>query len=173
MSKSDLHNKLLEKLVTKMYKCSLPTTIQGIALLFARYMTKSQEEMIRFLNHVVVANTKNGLKVVMDRWLLHQPRFIGKLTKNATYLALMRMFASKDKVLNELLVLGYDPSHTKDSPEVYAPLKILSTLLRCYDNEKRSEGKDMRVDPRLTRIGRRYGRQVPPADGRRGKVRNV
>jgi hypothetical protein len=32
-------------------------------------------------------------------------------------------------------VIGFNPSHSNLSPEVPAPLKILSTLIRCLDNE--------------------------------------
>ena len=35
---------------------------------------------------------KPALKVLMDRWLLHQPKFIGMLTKNTTYKALMLIY---------------------------------------------------------------------------------
>lgn len=35
---------------------------------------------------------KFALKVLLDRWLLHQPKFIGTLTKNVTYKALMLLF---------------------------------------------------------------------------------
>lgn len=143
--KNDLHNDLLKRLVAKLYHCRLPTTVQGIALLFSRYFLNSFEQMLTFLNVLVIKNTKQGLKILMDRWLLHQPRFIGKLTKNCTYLALMSIFASKSPIFENLLVLGYDPSHTKHSPEVYVPLKILSTLIRCYENDCRLGFKDQRV----------------------------
>jgi len=150
MPKNDVHNELLKKLILKMSKCTLPSTVQGIALLFCRYFFKSFDDMVNYLNSLVIQNTKNGLKIFMDRCLLHIPRFIGKLTKNTTYNAMMQIFASKNPIFADLLILGYDPSHTKDSPEVYAPLKILSTLIRCYDNEKKVSNKDLRVDCEIT-----------------------
>jgi hypothetical protein len=151
MPKNDVHNELLRKLVTKLAKCMLPSTVQGIALLFSRYFITNFEEMVNFLKMLVINGTKVGLKIVMDRWLLHQPRFIGKLTKNATFNALMLIFASKSPVFNDLLVLGFDPSHTRDSPEVYAPLKILSTLIRCYQNERKASNKDMGAEDMIER----------------------
>ena len=151
MPKNDIHNELLRKLVTKLTKCMLPSTVQGIALLFSRYFITNFEEMANFLKVLVIGGTKVGLKVVMDRWLLHQPRFIGRLTKNATFNALMVIFASKSPVFNDLLVLGFDPSHTRDSPEVYAPLKILSTLIRCYQNEKKATYRDLGADDMIER----------------------
>jgi len=33
------------------------------------------------------------------------------------------------------MVIGYDPSHSTASIEVNAPFKILSTLIRCLNNE--------------------------------------
>lgn len=101
--------------------------------------------MAGYLLTLVVKNTKQGLKILMDRWLLHQPRFIGRLTKNCTYAALMQIFRSKHQAFSGLLVLGYDPSNRRSSPEVPAPLKILSTLLRCYGNEAKTTHKEMRV----------------------------
>lgn len=145
MPRNEVHNELLVKLLTKLAKCTLPSTVQGISLLFSRYIVKSFEDMVNFLMNLKINNVKNGLKVLMDRWLLHQPRFIGKLTKNTTFHALMLIFESKHKVFNDLLVLGYDPSHTKDSPEVYAPQKILSILIRCFENENKVSYKDLRV----------------------------
>jgi hypothetical protein len=47
----------------------------------------------------------------------------------------MLLFQSKHQFLNTLLVIGFDPSHRNKSPEIKAPLKILSTLLRAYENE--------------------------------------
>lgn len=128
-----------------MYHCRLPTTVQGIALLFSRYFLQSFDQMLTFLNMLVIKNTKQGLKILMDRWLLHQPRFIGRLTKNCTYSALMAIFSSRSHIFENLLVLGYDPSHTKHSPEVYVPLKILSTLIRSFENESKTSHKDQRV----------------------------
>jgi len=75
------------------------------------------------------------LKVIIDKWLLHQPLFRGKCTKNTTYLALTKIFLSKDTTLEQLLVIGYNPSHSNLNSQVYAPLKITSLLLRSLDNE--------------------------------------
>ena len=161
MQKNEAHNELLRSLVVKLYKCTLPSTVQGIALLFSRYFMSNFEDMVAYLRALTVKGTKVGIKIVMDRWLLHQPRFIGRLTKNCTYEALMVIFASRHAVFNDLLVLGFDPSHTKDSPEVYAPLKILSTLIRCYHNEKKASYKDMGAD----QLAEKY-RQNMQEDGR-------
>lgn len=50
-------------------------------------------------------------------------------------MALMELYKLKNKVLETLSVIGYDPSHSTASFEVPAPLKILSTLVRCLQNE--------------------------------------
>ena len=55
----------------------------------------------------------------------------------------MKLFLLKDKTLETLLVIGYNPSHQNinsginnyNKIDVYAPLKILSLLIRCLDNE--------------------------------------
>jgi hypothetical protein len=136
---------MLNRLVLKLYHCRLPTTVQGIAVMFSRYLIDAFDQITAYLRDLVIKNTKQGLKILMDRWLLHQPRFIGRLTKNCTYAAMMTIFKSKHPAFTGLLVLGYDPSARRASPEVPASLKILSTLIRCYGNESKTTHKEMRV----------------------------
>lgn len=88
--------------------------------------------------------------------MLHQPKFIGKLTKNTTYLALTKLFVLKDKRLESLLVLGYDPSHTQKSPEISTPLKILSTLIRCLDNELKICNRELKASELADRYKSEY-----------------
>ena len=49
--------------------------------------------------------------------------------------ALCTLFILKNDVIESLMVIGYDPSHSTASLEVNAPLKILSTLIRCLNCE--------------------------------------
>lgn len=83
-----------------------------------------------------------GLKILIDKWLLQQSLFRGKYTKMATYIcinfsfmALSKLFLLSDKRVDNLLVIGFNPSHTNVNNDVNAPLKILATLIRCLDNE--------------------------------------
>jgi hypothetical protein len=75
-----------------------------------------------------------ALKILVDKWLLQQSLFRGKYTKNATFMALSKLFMLKDKKIDNLLVIGFNPSHSNLNSDVCAPLKILSTLIRCLDN---------------------------------------
>lgn len=125
---------LMRRVLVKLQKCAIPSTVQGISLYFSRLINKSAGEVIQILSGITIKN-RMGIKVLLDRWLLHQPKFIGSLTKNTTYKALMILFQSMHPQLESLLVIGYDPSHRQNSPEVTTPLKILSTLVRCLDNE--------------------------------------
>jgi hypothetical protein len=52
------------------------------------------------------------------------------------FMALSKLFLLDDKRVDNLLVIGFNPSHTNISNDVNAPLKILATLIRCLDNEK-------------------------------------
>ncbi len=54
-------------------------------------------------------------------------------------MALSKLFLLGDKRIDNLLVIGFNPSHTNISNDVNAPLKILATLIRCLDNEKGSD----------------------------------
>jgi hypothetical protein len=51
-------------------------------------------------------------------------------------MALSRLFLLNDKRVDNLLVIGFNPSHTNVNNDVNAPLKILATLIRCLDNEQ-------------------------------------
>lgn len=77
------------------------------------------------------------MKILLDKWLLHQPLFRGDYTKNVTFTALFELFKSKDKRIESLMVIGYNPSHSNINSEVNAPFKILSTLLRFLENESK------------------------------------
>ena len=41
----------------------------------------------------------------------------------------------KNSIVESLMVIGYNPSHSTASVEVNAPCKILSVLIRCLNNE--------------------------------------
>jgi hypothetical protein len=49
-------------------------------------------------------------------------------------MALSKLFLISDKRIDNLLVIGFNPSHVNVSNDVNAPLKILATLIRCLDN---------------------------------------
>ena len=50
-------------------------------------------------------------------------------------MALTTLYSMRHNIIESLMVIGYDPSHATASLEVNAPLKILSTLIRCLKNE--------------------------------------
>ena len=50
-------------------------------------------------------------------------------------MALSKLFLLRDKRVDNLLVIGFNPSHTQVCNDVNAPLKILATLIRCLENE--------------------------------------
>lgn len=50
-------------------------------------------------------------------------------------MALSKLFLLSDKRVDNLLVIGFNPSHTNVNNDVNAPLKIIATLIRCLDNE--------------------------------------
>lgn len=49
-------------------------------------------------------------------------------------MALSKLFLLRDKRVDNLLVIGFNPSHTNINNDVNAPLKILATLIRCLNN---------------------------------------
>jgi len=127
---------LLVGCLNKVHRSKMPSIVQGIVLVFARLIHSHSSEIISFMSNLSL-DRRVGLKVLLDKWLIHQPLIRGKYTKNATIAALARMFTLKDNRLENLLVVGFNPSHSKLSSEVLAPFKILSTLIRCLDNESK------------------------------------
>lgn len=68
------------------------------------------KEAVNFLVSFNIEN-KMALKILIDKWLLQQPLFRGKNTKNITYSALEALFSLKDNRLENLWVIGFNPSH--------------------------------------------------------------
>lgn len=125
---------LLVGCMTKLYRCKMPSVVQGFVLVFARLIHSYTSEIISFLSDLTVER-RVALKVLLDKWLIHQPLIRGRYSKNCTITALTRLYILKDSRIESLLVVGYNPSHSNVGSEVIAPFKILSTLIRCLDNE--------------------------------------
>ena len=128
---------LLKGLVQKLSKSSIPSTNQGILIYFAYLLISNFDDLIDFLIKLQIS-TKSGLKILFDHWLLHQPKFIGSLTKSITIKALILIFEKHHPYLEESYTIAFKPSHRKNSPEVKLPLKILSILIETLIFEKNS-----------------------------------
>jgi hypothetical protein len=125
---------VLEALVKRIYKAKMPSVVQSLTLIFSRFIVLFHANIIGFLTNFQVEN-KVALKVLIDKWLLHQPLFRGNYFKNVSIQALTIMFEIKNEIVETLMVIGYDPSHSNASVEINAPFKILSVLIRCLNNE--------------------------------------
>lgn len=112
----------------------MPSIVQSLILVYSRFLTKFPVDTLNFLISIQVEN-RVGLKVLIDKWLLHQPLFRGKYFKNISIKALSTLYQMKNNIVESLMVIGYNPSHSTASVEVNAPCKILSVLIRCLNNE--------------------------------------
>lgn len=112
----------------------MPSIVQSMVLVYSRLLILYPSDIFKFLTTFTVEN-RIGLKVLIDKWLLHQPLFRGKYFKNLSIKALTILYSSKDPIIESLMVINYDPSHSNASVEVNAPFKILSVLIRCLHNE--------------------------------------
>lgn len=112
----------------------MPSIVQSMVLVYSRLIILYPSEIFKFLTQFSVEN-RIGLKVLIDKWLLHQPLFRGKYFRNISIKALTILYSTKDPIIESLMVIGYDPSHSTASVEVNAPFKILSVLIRCLNNE--------------------------------------
>lgn len=131
---------ILMGIVEKVRKCRIPTIVQSLVLVYARLFHTNPDKIIQFLSETSV-NNKISLKVLLDKWLLHQPLFRGNYAKNTTFSALLNIFSLENPQIMSLNVVGYNPSHKNTKSEVNAPFKILSTLLRMIKNEEQIEKK--------------------------------
>jgi len=116
-------------------------------LVYARLIHSNLKEITSFLSETSV-NNRISLKILLDKWLLHQPLFRGKYVKNTTFSALIKLLEAKNEHIESLMVVGYDPSHKNINSEVKTPYKILSTLLRMIDNEAKAEKKRLKHPPK-------------------------
>ena len=112
----------------------MPSIVQSLILVYSRFIVKYPIDTLNFLISIQVEN-RVGLKVLIDKWLLHQPLFRGKYFKNISIKALSVLYSMKNSIVESLMVIGYNPSHSLASVEVNAPCKILSVLIRCLNNE--------------------------------------
>lgn len=129
-----IEESVLESIVRRVYKSKMPSIVQSLVLIFSRLINLYPNDILNFLSKFQVEN-KVGLKVLIDKWLLHQPLFRGNYFKNVSIKALTILYEIKNEILESLMVIGYDPSHSNASVEVNAPFKILSVLIRCLNNE--------------------------------------
>lgn len=129
---------VLEAIVRRIYKSRMPSIVQSLVLVFSRLIVLYPKDILNYLTSIQVEN-KVGLKVLIDKWLLHQPLFRGTYFKNVSMRALTILFELKNEVVETLMVIGYDPSHSNASVEINAPFKILSVLIRCLNNEMLQE----------------------------------
>jgi hypothetical protein len=129
---------ILEAIVRRIYKAKMPSIVQSLLLVFSRFFNLFPNDILSFLTKIQVEN-KVGLKVLIDKWLLHQPLFRGNYFKNVSIKALTILYEIKNNIIETLMVIGYDPSHSTASVEVNAPFKILSVLIRCLNNEMLQE----------------------------------
>ncbi len=125
---------ILEAIVRRIYKAKMPSIVQSLVVVYSRAFNLFPNDIIKFLTTIQVEN-KVGLKILIDKWLLHQPLFRGSYFKNVSVKALTTLFEIKNNIVETLMVIGYDPSHSNASVEVNAPFKILSVLIRCLNNE--------------------------------------
>ena len=125
---------ILENIIKRIYKAKMPSIVQSLILVYSRFIVKYPIDTINFLISIQIEN-RVGLKVLIDKWLLHQPLFRGKYFKNISIKALSVLYSMKNSIVESLMVIGYNPSHNVASVEVNAPCKILSVLIRCLNNE--------------------------------------
>jgi hypothetical protein len=106
-----ISTELLMAVVQKVYKSRMPSVVQSLACLFARLYLKNPKDILSLLTETSVDN-RISLKIVLDRWLLHQPLFRGAYSKAVTCAALLQLFMTRDPRVESLMVITYNPSHT-------------------------------------------------------------
>jgi len=131
---------ILFGVIQKINKCRIPSIVQSLVLIYARLVHSNLKEIAEFLAKTSY-NNKLSLKILLDKWLLHQPLFRGKYAKSATFSALIKLLETSNEHIDTIMVVGYDPSHKNVNSEVLTPHKIFSTLIRMVENETKAEIK--------------------------------
>src|SRR5690242_1420177 len=72
---------ILEAIVKRIYKAKMPSIVQSLVVVYSRFFNLFPQDIIKFLTKIQVEN-KVGLKILIDKWLLHQPLFRGTYFKN-------------------------------------------------------------------------------------------
>jgi len=129
-----IETSILELIVKRTYRLKMPSVVQSMVIVYARLFILYPQDIFSLLMSFTIEN-RIGLKVLIDKWLLHQPLFRGAYFKNISIKALTVLLELKNPIIESLMVIGYDPSHSYASFEVNAPLKILSVLIRCLNRE--------------------------------------
>ena len=92
----------------------MPSIVQSLVMVYSRLIIKYPNEIVSFLSQVSIEN-RPGLKVLIDKWLLHLPRFSGKYYINVSLKAITLLYSLKNQLIESLMVIGYDPSHSTAS----------------------------------------------------------
>lgn len=106
-----ISTELLMAVVQKIYKSRMPSVVQSLVSVFARLLLKNPKDILGLLTETSIDN-RISLKIVLDRWLLHQALFRGAYTKAVTYSALLQLFSLRDPRIESLMVITYNPSHS-------------------------------------------------------------
>ena len=130
--------KFLEKCLRKLAKCSLPAVIQGFVVFFSYMLLQNNIKILTYLSELHFEG-KLGLKILFDKWLLHQPKFIGPNVKEISFKALQLIYEANLPILIHLSVIGLKPSHKNPSPDIFLRHKILSLICLAYIHEMRLE----------------------------------
>jgi hypothetical protein len=83
----------------------MPSIVQSLILVYSRFIVKYPIDTLNFLISIQVEN-RVGLKVLIDKWLLHQPLFRGKYFKNISIKALSVLYSMKNSIVESLMVIG-------------------------------------------------------------------
>lgn len=125
---------ILELIVKRIYSVKIPSIVQSLLLTYWRFLILYPLEIIDFLSKFLIEN-KICLKILIDKWLLNQQLFHGKFFKNISIKGLTILYNLKNNIIESLIVVGFDSSESTGCVELNAPLKILSILIRCLNNE--------------------------------------
>ena len=140
------NSQFIEMIIRKLDRCALPSVVQGIIIFFSVIIEQNGEDIIVFLSDFHFLG-KIGLKLLLDKWIMHQPKFIGPRVKEITLKGLSSIFCFKLPILEYLFVLGSKPSHKTHCPDLPVRQRVLIFFCHALDHEKRlSEKKERNCD---------------------------
>lgn len=160
---------MMTALIRKLHKSSLPVTNQGIVVYLSFLIQSYSPDMLNFLSTLEV-DRKNGLKILMDHWLLHQPKFSGDLSKLHTVRGLMHVFRYLDQSAHHECSLAVGRRVRPESLEIGASGAPTQDFEHFSEDQRTlTENETTREEPKLERQSTlenvRDGKQKPRASG--------
>jgi len=132
---------IILKAVEKLSKCTMPSVIQNLVLIFAKMLITHPSESIDFL-HSLNTQSGNGLKVVLGKWALAYPLFNGKKQLDLINYAMIKLISLRNPTIEALNIAGYKSTLMSFDDEVNAVVRLMACLVKSAKNQPKKSAEE-------------------------------